>query len=346
MVLRELPDLLETLDRGELTHKQQQRLGRMCGHSNNEHSSTLSLFERRFRKSPWQQEPEWRGNRLQGTHGRVWRNVHWDGVPEDLDLETDFYGDDFWPWAAGAEELDYEKAMLTGDNDTLLVRAARRGRTESIEFLLELGASLIAESGCGETPLFAACLEGHVAAVRILLDFIPRPDAPRSVAQVPLRALKSTFTSGHTVTDYTVLSAACTSISTEPERATPALHQAQHSVVKCLLEEYYVPIHEHVHESEVFGNYQHAFYQLITSFRVNEPQKLATIELFLKHGADPNQFVWDQRDQTMRSYPQLTIFHELCCCVNDAARNGPQRPLQKIFGYFRVSMCACVHVRV
>lgn len=250
--------------------------------------------------------------------------------------------------------------MLRGDTDTLLVHAARRGRVRSVAFLLELGADVTVESGFGETPLFAACLEGHVGAVRILLDFTPPDSSKRGL---PLRAFKSTFTWAHPVTDYTVLAAVCTSTDARGlrgaanssfARATPSLHQAQHTVVQCLLEEYHVRVQEHTIENECNGLCQHAFYQLLTSYRVNEPQKLNTIELFLRHGADPNQWVWDRNDQTTRVNPCMTIFHELCCSVHSISNGSfsgqevPNLPAEHIHGCLRPCLepPQCAHIQL
>lgn len=98
--------------------------------------------------------------------------------------------------------------------------------------------------------------------------------------------------------------------------------------MKCLLEEYHVQVQEHaigaLTPKDLETSIQaldiepircpqaHAFHELITSYRVNEPQKLETIELFLKHGADPNQRVYDSWDQTSRRSPRMTILHALC----------------------------------
>ena len=294
IVLGELPDLLEALDRGEFTQEKQQQI-----------SEGVTMG-----RASW------------SDYG----HLPTDFEDEDGCPEIELFIDDYWPWLEPEWQDDYDacaqdEKMLRGDTDTLLVHAARRGRVRSVAFLLELGADVTAESGFGETPLFAACLEGHVGAVRILLDFTPPDSSKRGL---PLRAFKSTFTWAHPVTDYTVLAAACTSTdarglrgAANPSfaRATPSLHQAQHTVVQCLLEEYHVRVQEHTIENECNGLCQHAFYQLLTSYRVNEPQKLNTIELFLRHGADPNQWVWDRNDQTTRVNPRMTIFHELCCSV-------------------------------
>jgi hypothetical protein len=327
MVLGELPDLLEALDRGEFTQAQQQQI------------------------------------REGVTTGRAsWSD--YGGLPTDFEdedgcREIALFIDDYWPWPEPdwddnddgyAQDGCADEKMLRGDTDTLLVHAARRGRMRSIAFLLELGADVTGKSGFGETPLFAACLEGHVGAVRILLDFTPPAGASRR--GLPLRAFKSTFTWAHPITEYTVLAAACTSTDARGllagqsqggnisfARATPALHQAQHAVVRCLLEEYHVRVQEHTIENEHNGLCQHAFYQLLTSYRVNEPQKLATIELFLRHGADPNQRVCDIWDQTTRVNPCMTIFHALCHAVLDVADGSfhkaiaPFLPAQQIHGW-------------
>ena len=58
--------------------------------------------------------------------------------------------------------------MQFGGTDTLLVRAARRGREQSLRLLLELRADVNQLNGYGESPLFAACLESQIGAVQIL----------------------------------------------------------------------------------------------------------------------------------------------------------------------------------
>ena len=58
--------------------------------------------------------------------------------------------------------------MIYGDTDTLLVRAARYGREESIRLLLECQADVNQTNGYGDSPAFAACLASQIGAVRIL----------------------------------------------------------------------------------------------------------------------------------------------------------------------------------
>ena len=74
--------------------------------------------------------------------------------------------------------------MKAGLTDTLLVCAARHGRMyqgmygriSTMELLIEMHADVNQQSGYGETPLFAACLESHARAVRILVEAGARLD--------------------------------------------------------------------------------------------------------------------------------------------------------------------------
>jgi hypothetical protein len=66
--------------------------------------------------------------------------------------------------------------MKAGLTDTLLVCAARHGRVTTMELLIEMHADVNQQSGYGETPLFAACLESHVRAVRVLVEAGARLD--------------------------------------------------------------------------------------------------------------------------------------------------------------------------
>jgi len=59
-------------------------------------------------------------------------------------------------------------AMQSGDSDSLLVSSARYGREQMMQLLIEVRADVNQVSGYGESPLFAACLESQIGAVRIL----------------------------------------------------------------------------------------------------------------------------------------------------------------------------------
>tara|TARA_B110000046_G_C13000186_1_gene401826 strand:- start:269 stop:2296 length:2028 start_codon:yes stop_codon:yes gene_type:complete len=61
-------------------------------------------------------------------------------------------------------------AMTCGDTDTLLVRAARYGREQTVRLLLEVQADVNQANGYGESPAFAACLASQVGTLRILLE--------------------------------------------------------------------------------------------------------------------------------------------------------------------------------
>ena len=60
--------------------------------------------------------------------------------------------------------------MKSGYSDTLLVRAARNGRVQTMKLLIEMDADVNQQSGYGESPLFAACLESQLDAVRLLFE--------------------------------------------------------------------------------------------------------------------------------------------------------------------------------
>lgn len=60
------------------------------------------------------------------------------------------------------------RAMQEGHADSLLVRAARHGRTKTMRLLIEMHANVDQVSGYGESPLFAACMQSEIGAVCIL----------------------------------------------------------------------------------------------------------------------------------------------------------------------------------
>ena len=66
-----------------------------------------------------------------------------------------------------------------GDGDNLLVRASRRGRVKTVEYLIDLSRERMKFdsisyvnkcNGFGDSPLMAAAINGHVNVVRKLLD--------------------------------------------------------------------------------------------------------------------------------------------------------------------------------
>ena len=80
---------------------------------------------------------------------------------------------------SGYEDPSFGKSvamMKAGLSDTVLVCAARHGRLETIELLIEMHADMNQQGGYGETPLFAACLESQAGAVRILVEAGARLD--------------------------------------------------------------------------------------------------------------------------------------------------------------------------
>jgi hypothetical protein len=212
MTIHELPNLLAALDEGELSQQQQQAIRQGVMHTVGR--GGLVVGDRRVTS---RDEGGHSGHTLEG-------DLHLDDCTPRAHGSYRWFADPMDPMDQPYDHnyetaCEVDEAMLQGLNDTLLVRAARRGRTSSVIFLLELGADRTAHSDFGETPLFAACLEGHVDVVRLLLDFIPPgpnwtpcPGSPfaRSIAlwRRPLRALKATFTETHLFTGYSILAAA------------------------------------------------------------------------------------------------------------------------------------------
>lgn len=112
---------------------------------------------------------------------RGWRPVHYAangvsggrvveallGVPVDLDVS-----------AGGAER----------GGTTPLHIAARNGRREVVEVLLQAGAGVGVVDEAGETPLFAAIGSGHADVVDLLLRYEARVNAVNQAGQTPLSA--------------------------------------------------------------------------------------------------------------------------------------------------------------
>jgi len=80
------------------------------------------------------------------------------------------------PWAESVHDKAFcdpgygalVRAMQEGHADSLLVRAARHGRTKTMRLLIEMHANVDQVSGYGESPLFAACMQSEIGAVCIL----------------------------------------------------------------------------------------------------------------------------------------------------------------------------------
>ena len=126
--------------------------------------------------------------------------------------------------------------MLDGDGDNLLVRASRRGRVKTVEYLIDLSRERMKFdsisyvnkcNGFGDSPLMAAAINGHVNVVRKLLDsgadaYACNPELPEG---------------------FTVLVAAvqrCTYVTCDEVPET--VQKQQLEVVRCLLEEYKVEL--------------------------------------------------------------------------------------------------------
>ena len=76
--------------------------------------------------------------------------------------------------------------VISKSGDTLLIRAARRGRTDTVAHLAGLsGAALEATNGSGNTAVFAACQAGHVEALRALHGAGASLDTPNSKGATP-----------------------------------------------------------------------------------------------------------------------------------------------------------------
>jgi len=56
------------------------------------------------------------------------------------------------------------------DGETPLIKAARCGHVEVVDYLITNGASMVSKDSLGWTPLHTACSEGHINVVKLLLD--------------------------------------------------------------------------------------------------------------------------------------------------------------------------------
>ena len=72
------------------------------------------------------------------------------------------------------------------DLGTALHNAARKGNTETVNFLLGAGANPDVQNNHGETPLHEAAQMGRTEAVQLLLDEGANPDARNKRGETPL----------------------------------------------------------------------------------------------------------------------------------------------------------------
>lgn len=114
------------------------------------------------------------------------------------------------------------RLILCGDSDNLLVRASRRGRIESVRYLLSIGADVNGCNGFGDSALMAAAINGKVGVVRALMGagadaYAEHPEIGKGFT--PLVAAVDRCASGY---------------------PSCVVQQAQLAVVRCLLEEFKV----------------------------------------------------------------------------------------------------------
>jgi hypothetical protein len=141
-----------------------------------------------------------------------------------LELQSDGFVDD------GFEaKCNFDKAhfILSGDSDNLLVHASRRGRIESVQYLLDLDADVDKPNGYGDSPLMAAAINGQVGVVRMLMD-------AGADAYVEHPEIKWGFTA--------LVAAVDRCCSCRYGQPSCAIQQAQLAVVRCLLEEFEVDL--------------------------------------------------------------------------------------------------------
>ena len=91
-----------------------------------------------------------------------------------IDLEMDMLSiqSDSFVYDGFEAKCNFDKVhfILSGDSDNLLVRASRRGRIKSVQYLLDLGADANECNGYGDSPLMAAAINGQVGVVRVLME--------------------------------------------------------------------------------------------------------------------------------------------------------------------------------
>jgi hypothetical protein len=123
--------------------------------------------------------------------------------------------------------FDNAHFILSGDSDNLLVRASRRGRINSVRYLLDVGADANECNGYGDSPLMAAAINGQVGVVRVLMDAHADPYAEHPEVKWGFTALVA------------AVDRCCSLHYGWPSRT---IQQAQLAVVRCLLEEYLVDL--------------------------------------------------------------------------------------------------------
>ncbi len=74
--------------------------------------------------------------------------------------------------------------------ETPLMLAARKGRVEALQLLIEAGADLDARNEAGQTALFLAVMKEHTEAVRVLIEAGADINAMTPEGETPLDAAK------------------------------------------------------------------------------------------------------------------------------------------------------------
>jgi ankyrin repeat protein len=189
--------------------------------------------------------------------------------------------------------------ILSGDSDNLLVRASRRGRTESVRYLLNLGADQDECNGYGDSPLMAAAINGQVGAVRALMD-----------------AGADAYAEHQEVFGFTALIAALDRCR-EMNYGWPShtIQQAQLAVVRCLLEEYEV----NLKPPGLYDPLEIPSDPVGLMISISAPARPAMqelVRLLLANGAHPNDWVRDidarHRDGSHNLEGMMTALHAAC----------------------------------
>ncbi|XP_038105340.1 uncharacterized protein LOC6053726 [Culex quinquefasciatus] len=119
-------------------------------------------------------------------------------------------------------ELDNER-ILESFRFSPLHRAAMKGSTQVVSFLLEGGASINDATKLGETPLFLACAAGHLEVVQTLLQLGANVNTATVESLTPLHVATQ---NGHAHVVRALLNVNATNLHDCSERGEAPLHSA------------------------------------------------------------------------------------------------------------------------
>ncbi|KAL9696031.1 hypothetical protein quinque_015316 [Culex quinquefasciatus] len=131
-------------------------------------------------------------------------------------------------------ELDNER-ILESFRFSPLHRAAMKGSTQVVSFLLEGGASINDATKLGETPLFLACAAGHLEVVQTLLQLGANVNTATVESLTPLHVAAK---NGHVHVVRALLNANAINLHVCSERGEAPLHSAianRHTEIVLLL---------------------------------------------------------------------------------------------------------------